>query len=160
MPTVHERRGRYYDELEPGDVYKHRPGRTISEADNILFSTLTMNTQSLHFDAEFAKGSEFGQRLVNSILTLGIAAGLSVGDLTEGTTIANLGFGETTFPRPVFVGDTLYAETEIVDKRPSRSRPGQGIVTFEHRALNQRGELVCSCRRSALVRETPAGEAG
>lgn len=150
--TVHERRGRYYDELIVGDVYRHRPGRTMSEADNILFSALSMNTQSLHFDAEFAARSEFGERLVNSLLTLAVTCGLGVGDLTEGTTIANLGFGEITFPRPVMAGDTLYAESEVVEKRSSRSRPGQGIVVFEHQTHNQRGELVCRCRRSALVR--------
>ncbi len=146
-----ERRGRYYDEYEIGDLFRHKPGRTITEADNTLFTTLTMNTQSLHLDAEVAAQSEFGQRLVNSLMTLAIAAGLSVGDTTEGTTIANLGFGEIAFPRPVFIGDTLYAETEIIDKRPSKSRPGQGIVTFEHRARNQRGDIVCTARRSALV---------
>jgi acyl dehydratase len=155
MGTIHERRGRYYDELEVGDVFRHRPGRTITETDNLLFTTLTMNTQSLHLDAEVAATSEFGQRLVNSLLTMSIAAGLSVGDLTEGTTVANLGFGEITFPAPVFVGDTLYAETEVIAKRASRSRPGEGIVTFEHRANNQRGELVCSAQRAALVRSTP-----
>jgi len=156
--TVHERRGRFYEELVVGDVFRHRPGRTISETDNILFSAMTMNTQSLHFDAEAAARSEFGARLVNSLMTMAIACGLSVGDLTEGTTVANLGFGETAFPRPVFAGDTLYAETEVIEKRPSASRPGQGIVVFEHRAHNQRGELVCRTRRSALVRfqEQPA----
>ena len=148
---VFERRGRYYDELEPGDLFRHTPGRTITEADNTLFTTLTMNTQSLHLDAEAAADSEFGQRLVNSLMTLAVAAGLSVGDTTEGTTIANLGFGEIAFPRPVFIGDTLYAETEVIDKRPSASRPGQGIVTFEHRAKNQHGDVVCTAQRSALV---------
>jgi acyl dehydratase len=155
MPRIHEKRGRYYDELEVGDVFRHRPGRTITETDNLLFTTLTMNTQSLHLDAEAAAESEFGQRLVNSLLTMSIAAGLSVGDLTEGTTVANLGFGEIAFPRPVFVGDTLYAETEIVAKRESRSRPGEGIVTFEHRAANQREEVVCRAQRAALVRSAP-----
>lgn len=153
--TVHERRGRYYEELIVGDVYRHRPGRTITETDNLLFTTLSMNTQSLHLDAEVAATSEFGQRLVNSLLTLAITAGLSVGDLTEGTTIANLGFGSIEFPAPVFVNDTLYAETEIIDKRPSRSRPGEGIVTFEHRASTHRGDLVCRARRTALVCFTP-----
>lgn len=149
--TIYERRGRFYDEYEIGDVFKHKPGRTITETDNTLFTTLTMNTQSLHLDAEVAARSEFGQRLVNSLMTLAIIAGVSVGDTTEGTTIANLGFGEIAFPRPVFIGDTLYAETEIIDKRLSNSRPGQGVVTFEHRGHNQRDELVCSARRSALV---------
>jgi len=148
---VFERRGRYYDEYEIGDLFKHKPGRTITETDNTLFTTLTMNTQSLHLDAEVAAQSEFGQRLVNSLMTLSIAAGLSVGDTTEGTTIANLGFGAISFPRPVFINDTLYAETEIIEKRPSKSRTGQGIVTFEHRARNQRDEIVCTAGRSALV---------
>jgi acyl dehydratase len=111
-----------------------------------------MNSQSLHLDAEFAAKSEFGQRLVNSLMTLAIVAGLSVGDTTEGTTVANLGFGEIKFPHPVFIGDTLYAETEIISKRPSKSRPNQGIVVLEHRALNQKGENVCCAQRSALVR--------
>ena len=150
--TIHERRGKFYDEMEVGDIFKHKPGRTVTEADNVLFTTLTMNSQSLHLDAEVAAKSEFGQRLVNSLMTLAIAAGLSVGDTTEGTTIANLGFGEIKFPLPVFIGDTLYAETEIIDKRPSKSRPQQGLVTLEHRARNQRGDLVCSAQRSALVR--------
>lgn len=153
--TIHERRGRWYDELIVGDVYKHRPSRTITEADNVLFSALTMNSQSMHWDAEFAAASEFGRCLVNSIFTLGLTAGLAVGDLTEGTAIANLGFGEIAFPAPVFVGDTLTAETEIIDKRLSKSRPGQGIVTFEHRASNQDGTLVCRAQRSALVRQQP-----
>ena len=154
--TIHERRGKFYDEMEVGDIFKHKPGRTVTEADNVLFTTLTMNSQSLHLDAEVAAKSEFGQRLVNSLMTLAIAAGLSVGDTTEGTTIANLGFGEIKFPLPVFIGDTLYAETEIIDKRPSKSRPQQGIVTLEHRARNQLGDLVCSAQRSALVRFSPS----
>ena len=154
--TIHERRGKFYDEMEVGDIFKHKQGRTVTEADNVLFTTLTMNSQSLHLDAEVAAKSEFGQRLVNSLMTLAIAAGLSVGDTTEGTTIANLGFGEIKFPLPVFIGDTLYAETEIIDKRPSKSRPQQGIVTLEHRARNQRGDLVCSAQRSALVRFSPS----
>ena len=154
--TIHERRGKFYDEMEVGDIFKHKPGRTVTEADNVLFTTLTMNSQSLHLDAEVAAKSEFGQRLVNSLMTLAIAAGLSVGDTTEGTTIANLGFGEIKFPLPVFIGDTLYAETEIIDKRPSKSRPQQGLVTLEHRARNQRGDLVCSAQRSALVRFSPS----
>jgi acyl dehydratase len=150
--TIHRRRGKFYDEMIIGDIFKHSPGRTITETDNVLFTTLTMNSQSLHLDAEFAAKSEFGQRLVNSLMTLAIVAGLSVGDTTEGTTVANLGFGEIKFPHPVFIGDTLYAETEIISKRPSKSRPNQGIVVLEHRALNQKGENVCCAQRSALVR--------
>ena len=149
--TVHRRRGKYLDELSVGDVYEHRPGRTVTEADNVLFTTLTMNTQSLHLDAAFAQTREFGQRLVNSLFTMSTVVGLSVADLTEGTTVANLGFSDIRFPAPVFIGDTLTAETEIVDKRLSTSRPGQGVVTFEHRGRNQRAEIVCTARRAALV---------
>ena len=153
--TVHTRRGRYYEEMVTGDVYKHEPGRTITEADNVLFCSLTLNTQTLHLDAVRSAESEFGRRLVNSLLTLGIVCGIGVGDLTQKTTVANLGFEEITFPAPVFIGDTLYCETEIGPKRPSRSRPGQGIVTLEHRGLNQDGTLVCRAVRSALVMFTP-----
>jgi len=153
--TVYERRGRFYDEMEIGDIFRHKPGRTITEADNVLFTTLTMNSQSLHLDAEVAAQSEFGQRLVNSLMTLAIICGVSVGDTTEGTTIANLGFGQILFPAPVFIGDTLYSETEVIDKRPSKSRPGQGIVTLEHRGKNQSGVLVASAQRSALVKFSP-----
>ena len=149
--TVHRRSGKYLDELIVGDVYVHRPARTVTEADNVLFTTLTMNTQSLHLDAEFARNQEFGQRLVNSLFTMSTVVGLSVADLTEGTTVANLGFSEIRFPAPVFIGDTLSAETEVIDKRRSTSRPGQGVVTFEHRGRNQRGEAVCTARRAALV---------
>ena len=153
--TVHQRRGKWLDELVVGDIYRHRPGRTVTEADNVLFTTLTMNTQSLHLDASFAAGQEFGQRLVNSLFTMSTVVGLSVADLTEGTTVANLGFSEIKFPAPVFIGDTLLAETEIISIRPSSSRPGQGVVTFEHRGTNQRGECVCLARRAALVINSP-----
>ena len=148
------RSGKYYEEFSVGEVFKHEPGRTVTEADNLFFSTLTMNPQPLHLDAVFAAKSEFGQRLVNSILTLGITVGLSVRDTTLGTTVGNLGFEEVSFPNPVFIGDTLYAETEVVNKRESRSRPEWGIVTFEHRALNQRGELVMRCRRAAMMKRS------
>jgi acyl dehydratase len=142
-----------------GDVYVHRPGRTVTEADNLLFTTLTMNTQSLHLDAAFAETREFGQRLVNSLFTMSTVVGLSVADLTEGTTVANLGFSEIAFASPVFIGDTVTAETEVLAKRETSSRPGQGIVTFEHRGHNQRGELVCTARRAALVLAASAAEA-
>lgn len=144
--------GKYFDELNVGDVFKHQPGRTVTETDNVLFSTMTMNPQPLHLDHEFAKTSEFGRPLVNSILTLGIIVGLSVGDTTLGTTVGNLGFEKVEFPKPVFHGDTLYAETEVVEKRESRSRPQWGIVVFEHRARNQHGDLVMRCRRAAMMR--------
>lgn len=154
--TVHTRRGRYYEEFVPGDIYRHEPGRTVTEADNVIFCGLTLNTQSLHLDAEQSAGTQFGQRLVNSLLTLGIVCGIGVGDLTQKTTIANLGFDAIEFPAPVFIGDTLYCETQIVAKRPSRSRSGEGIVTLEHLGRNQHGTLVCRAVRSALVRFTPA----
>ena len=145
--------GKYFEELEPGAIFAHQPGRTVTEADNLLFSVLSMNPQPLHLDAEFAKGTEFGQRLVNSLFTLSTLVGLSVADLTLGTTVGNLGFEKVEFPKPVFIGDTLYAETEVVSKRESRSRPGQGIVCFEHRARNQHGDLVMRARRNAMMRK-------
>ncbi len=152
--------GKYFEEFIVGEVFKHQPGRTVTESDNVMFTCLTMNPQPLHLDEEFAKATEFGQRLVNSILTLGIAVGLSVGDTTLGTTIGNLGFDKVEFPKPVFHGDTLYVETEIVDKRESRSRPDAGIVFFEHRAVNQRQELVARIRRAGLMRKKPAEGSG
>jgi len=147
--------GLYFEEFTVGQVFRHQPGRTVTEADNVLFTTMTMNPQPLHLDAAFAAQTEFGQRLVNSLLTLGIAVGLSVGDTTLGTTVANLGFDKIEFPKPVFHGDTLYVETEIVDKRESRSRPDAGVVFFEHRATNQREELVARIRRAGLMRKKP-----
>ena len=147
--------GLYFEELTVGQVFRHQPGRTVTEADNVLFTTMTMNPQPLHLDAAFAAQTEFGQRLVNSLLTLGIAVGLSVGDTTLGTTVANLGFDKIEFPKPVFHGDTLYVETEIMDKRESRSRPDTGVVFFEHRASNQRQELVARIRRAGLMRKKP-----
>lgn len=148
--------GLYFEEFTIGQVFRHQPGRTVTEADNVLFTTMTMNPQPLHLDAAFAAQTEFGQRLVNSLLTLGIAVGLSVGDTTLGTTVANLGFDKIEFPKPVFHGDTLYVETEIMEKRESRSRPDAGVVFFEHRATNQRDELVARIRRAGLMRKKPA----
>ncbi len=148
--------GKYFEELTVGDVFKHEPARTITETDNLLFTALTMNPQPLHLDAEFASNTEFGQRLVNSIFTLGLAVGLSVGDTTLGTTVGNLGFERVEFPKPVFIGDTLYSETEVIGKRDSRSRPQWGIVTFEHRASNQRGEIIMRCRRAAMMQRRPS----
>jgi acyl dehydratase len=148
--------GKYFDELTVGDVFKHQPGRTVTETDNVLFSTMTMNPQPLHLDHEFAKTTEFGRPLVNSILTLGIVVGLSVGDTTLGTTVGNLGFEKVEFPKPLFHGDTLYAETEVIEKRESRSRPQWGIVLFEHRARNQRDEIVMRCRRAAMMQKREA----
>ena len=148
--------GKYFEELAVGDVFKHEPARTITETDNLIFTALTMNPQPLHLDAEFAGKAEFGQRVVNSIFTLGLAVGLSVGDTTLGTTVGNLGFEQVEFPKPVFIGDTLYSETEVVEKRESRSRPQWGIVTFEHRASNQRGEIIMRCRRAAMMQRRPS----
>ena len=147
--------GLYFEEFTVGQVFRHQPGRTVTEADNVLFTTMTMNPQPLHLDAAFASQTEFGQRLVNSLLTLGIAVGLSVGDTTLGTTVANLGFDKIEFPKPVFHGDTLYIETEIMEKRESRSRPDAGVVFFEHRATNQHEELVARIRRAGLMRKKP-----
>ena len=146
-----EQRGLFFEEFEVGSRYLHRPGRTITEGDNSLFTTLTMNTQALHLDAAWAATQPFGQRLVNSMFTLSSMVGASVAQLTQGTLVANLGFTEVAFPAPVFLGDTLYFETTIDDKRLSSSRPGQGIVTMTHRALNQDEVLVATTGRSALV---------
>ncbi len=143
--------GLYFEEFTVGQRFEHPVRRTVTETDNVLFSTLTMNPAAVHLDAEYCKDTEFGQPLVNSLFTLGLLVGLTVADTTHGTTVANLGFQEIAFPAPVFVGDTLRAETEVEDVRESRSRPGQGIVTFLHRALNQRGEEVARCRRAALM---------
>jgi len=143
-------RGLYYEELEPGVRYLHRPGRTLTEADNVLFSSLTLNTQALHLDAAWSAGQPFGQRLVNSMLTLAVLVGSSVAHLTQGTIVANLGFGEVRFPRPLFHGDTLYCETVVTQKRLSRSRPGQGVVTLAHTGRNQDGARVAEATRSVL----------
>ena len=146
-----EQRGLYFEEFEVGTRYLHRPGRTITEGDNSLFTTLTLNTQALHLDAAWAATQPFGQRLVNSMYTLSSMVGASVSQLTQGTLVANLGFSEVSFPAPVFIGDTLYFETTIDDKRLSASREGQGIVTMTHRALNQDGVLVATTGRGALM---------
>jgi acyl dehydratase len=147
--------GLWFDEMTVGTVVEHQIRRTITEADNVLFTTLTMNPQPLHLDAEFAARTEFGQRLVNSLFTLGLLVGITVHELTLGTTIANLAFESVEFPAPLFHGDTLHAESEIVAARPSRSRPGAGVVTFEHRGYNQRDQLVAKCVRRALMRGRP-----
>ena len=148
--------GRYFDEWQVGDVIAHAITRTVTETDNLLISTLTHNPQPLHLDHEAAKGTEFGKPLVNSCFTFSLAVGVSVGDTTLGTLIANLGYDEVKFPKPVFVGDTLRIESECLAVRDSGSRPEAGIVTWEHRALNQRGETVCTMKRSALLRRKPA----
>jgi acyl dehydratase len=147
--------GRWFEELQVGTTVQHAVRRTITESDNVLFTCLTMNPQPLHLDEEFAAGTEFGQRLVNSIFTLGVLVGLTVYELTLGTTVANLGFSLVEFPRPMFHGDTLSAETEVIEARASSSRPNAGIVTFEHRGYNQHGELTARCRRQALMLRQP-----
>jgi len=153
---VYEQRGLWYEELEVGALYRHSPGRTVSEADNILFTTLTMNPQALHLDAAWAAQQPFGQRLVNSLFTMSTLVGLSVAQLTQGTIVANLGFSDVSFPKPVFHGDTLYAETVVLEKRLSESRPGAGIVTFEHTARNQDGVVVAVVKRSTMVLTRPS----
>jgi len=162
MPSVSEvvgsdrpHLGRWLEDLPAGFVIDHAVTRTITEADNTLFSVMTMNPQPLHLDESFAATSEFGTRLVNSLLTLSLLIGLSVYETTHGTTVANLGFEEISFPTPVFIGDSIRAQTQVVSNRPSSSRPSQGIVVFEHRAFNQHGALVAACRRSALMRCRP-----
>lgn len=147
--------GLYFDEFHEGQEFHHEFSRTVTEADNTMFSLLTMNPQPLHIDAHFSESTEFGQRLFNSIMTLGLMIGMSVYDTTLGTTIGNLGMTDVKFPKPVFHGDTLRAHTKVVSLRRSKSRPTQGIVEFEHTATNQRGELVAICRRQALMHCKP-----
>ena len=144
--------GRYYDEWQVSDRIEHPIRRTVTETDNLLFSTLTHNPQPLHIDVEAAKASEFGQILVNGTFTFSLMIGLSVAETTLGTLVANLGYDKLVMPKPVFLGDTIRVESEVVELRPSKSRAGSGIVTFEHRAINQRDEVVCSCLRMALLK--------
>lgn len=144
--------GKTYDQLAVGQVIRHSLGRTITEMDNVLFSALTMNPQPLHLNEDYAARTEFGQRIVNGIFTLGLAVGLTVADLTEGTLIANLGYDAVKHPRPMFHGDTLYMETTVLDKRLSKSRPGQGLVRFQHTGRNQHGDVVIQFERTALLR--------
>lgn len=147
----------YFDEMSVGQVFRHELRRTITEADNVFFSALTHNPALLHLDEEYCRTeTEFGQRLVNSAFTLGLMVGISVGDTTLGRAIANLGWDEVRFPKPLFHGDTVRVETEVLDLRESKSRPSAGIVTFLHRAYNQKGELVASCKRMGLQRKRPA----
>lgn len=144
--------GLFFDQFEVGQVFRHQMRRTVTEADNVWFSTATCNPAAIHLDEQWCQeNSEFGQRIVNSAFTLGLMIGLSVGDTTLGTTVGNLGMDEVRFPKPVFHGDTIRAETEVIDKRESRSRPTQGVVTFLHKAFNQRNELVAQCKRAGLM---------
>ncbi len=158
-PRVIEQRGLYFDELEQDVVYAHRPGRTVTETDNVLFTTLTMNTQALHLDAAWSAAQPFGQRLVNSMFTLSTVVGQSVSQLTQGTIIAQLGLTDVSFPHPLYHGDTLYTETVITQKRLSKSRPGQGVVTMQHTGRNQDGTVVALATRSCLMwtREAHSG---
>ncbi|HEY4029298.1 MAG TPA: MaoC family dehydratase [Caulobacteraceae bacterium] len=144
--------GRTWDAFQAGEVIRHDLRRTVTETDNLLLTTLTHNPQPLHLDAEYARDTEFGRVVVNGLFTFSLMVGVSVGDTTLGTLVANLGYDAVTMPAPVFVGDTLRFETTVIETRASRSRPGAGIVVFEHRAYNQKGELVCQGRRSALMR--------
>lgn len=148
--------GRYFEEWQVGDRIDHPIRRTVTETDNLLFSTMTHNPQPLHLDAEAARASEFGQILVNGTFTFALMVGLSVGETTLGTLVANLGYDKLVMPRPVFLGDTLRADTSVAELKDSRSRPTAGIVTFEHRMWNQRDELVCQCLRTALLQRRPA----
>ncbi len=148
--------GLYFEEFRVGQMFAHAMRRTVTEADNVIFSALTHNPAALHLDAEYCRTqSEFGQRIVNSVYTLGLMVGISVGDTTLGTTVANLGWDEVRFPKPLFHGDTVRCETEVVELRESKSRPDNGIVIFAHRAFNQQGVLVASCRRTALMLRKP-----
>jgi acyl dehydratase len=159
MPTADDRAvtGRWFEELETGTVIRHATRRTVTETDNVLFTTMTMNPAPLHLDADYAASTEFGRPLVNSMFTLALVVGLSVPELTLGTIIAQLGLEEVGFPKPVFHGDTVRVETEVVDARASRSRPDAGLVVFEHRAFNQRDELICRARRTGLMHRRPDG---
>lgn len=147
--------GRYFDEWQVGDTIEHEIRRTVTETDNLLFSVMTHNPQPLHIDAESARASEFGQILVNGTFTFALMVGLSVGDTTLGTLVANLGYDKLVMPSPVFIGDTMRATSEVVGLRESRSRQDAGIVTFKHELINQRNEVVCRCLRSALLKKRP-----
>ena len=150
--------GLYFEEFTVGQTFAHEIRRTVTDMDNMLFSSLTFNPAAIHIDHDYAASTEFGRPLMNSIFTLGLVIGLSVQDTTFGTTVANLGMTDTTFPKPVFAGDTIRSQTTVMDLRPSKSRPGQGIVTFEHVGLNQRDEIVCKTTRAALMLAQPRTE--
>ncbi|MBX3573562.1 MAG: MaoC family dehydratase [Mesorhizobium sp.] len=148
--------GRWFEQFVEGDVIVHDTRRTVTETDNILFTTLSMNPAAIHLDHDYSSKTEFGKPLMNSVFTLGLVVGLSISDTTLGTTVGNLGFEDVKYPKPVFAGDTIRSETTILAKRESKSRPTQGIVTFLHRGINQRDEVVCECRRLALMMKAPA----
>ena len=157
LDTVrHPRGGLYFEDFPLGHVFEHRLTRTVTQMDNMLFSNMTLNPQPLHIDRHFCEQeTEWGQPLMNSLFTLGLMIGISVNDLTVGTTIANLGMTEVKFPHPLYEGDTVHCTTEIIGKRESNSRPGAGILEFHHRAYNQNGKLVAECRRQAFMRMRP-----
>jgi acyl dehydratase len=148
--------GRWFDDWQVGDRIEHPIRRTVTETDNLLFSTMTHNPQPLHLDVEAAKASEFGQILVNGTFTFSLMIGISVAETTLSVLVANLGYDKLVMPKPVFLGDTLRIESEVVELKPSKSRPGSGVVTFAHRAINQRDEVVCSCLRMALIKGSAA----
>lgn len=148
--------GLFFEEFTVGHVFEHEIRRTVLEADNMWFSAMTYNPAQIHIDHDYCANTEFGRPLINSLFTLGLVIGLSVQDTTLGTTVANLGMSETTFPKPVFAGDTIRTRTTVLDKRESKSRPTQGIVQFEHVGLNQRDEIVCRTLRGALMMKAPA----
>ena len=147
--------GKYFDDLSPGMVIRHNLGRTVTEMDNVLFSSLTMNTQPLHLNENFASQTQFGRRIVNGIFTLGLVVGLSVSELTEGTIVANLGYEKVMHPHPVYHGDTIYAETEVLEMRESRSNPDRGIVKLKQIGRNQDGVVVCELERTVLFLRRP-----
>lgn len=150
--------GKYFEDLEIGMTLRHSLGRTVTEMDNVLFSTLTMNPQPLHLNEDFASKTQFGQRIVNGIFTLGVVIGLTVSELTEGTIIANLGYEKVRHPKPVYHGDTIYVETEVLSKRESQSQPDRGIITLRHLGKNQHGDVVCEVERSVLFLKRPKGD--
>ncbi len=147
--------GLWFDELYIGQIFHHPIRRTVTETDNVLFTTMTHNPAQLHLDEAYMKGTPYGQRIVNSCFTLGLMVGISVGETTLGTAVANLGWDEVRFPKPLFIGDTVHVVTEVIELRMSKSRPDQGIVTFLHKAFNQTDELVASCKRSGLQYRKP-----
>jgi acyl dehydratase len=160
QPEPRPHRGMWFEELEPGTLVHHAIRRTLTESDNVMFTSMTMNPAWLHLDFDYAENeTEFGKPLVNSMLTIAVVIGISVHETTLGTTVANLGFKEIVFPAPLFHGDTLRVETEVREARASKSRPSQGVVTFEHRAYNQKGVLVCRAVRDALMHRRPAAGA-
>jgi len=142
--------GKYYDDLKVGMIFKHSLGRTITEADNTFFNAMTMNTQPLHLNEDFSRKTHFGKRIVNGILTLGIVIGITVNELTAGTIVANLGYEKVEHPKPVFHGDTIYVETQVLEKRASRTKPDRGIVKLRHLGKNQHGDVICDVERTVL----------